>query len=99
MKVAIKRKVLCRYYLEPQQKRVIQRLDGNLVNIPVLPTLFQFSKLVLDRYLHCTLRTMRLLIEGGTPLLAIHRYSPTCARDADEKTKEFPSTVDTAPPL
>ena len=42
---------------------------------------------------------MRLLIEGGTPLLAIHKYSPTCARDADEKTKEFPSTVDTAPPL
>ena len=45
MKVAIKRKVLCRYYLEPQQKRVIQRLDGNLVNIPVLPTHFEFSKL------------------------------------------------------
>ena len=45
MKVAIKGKVLC-YYLEPQQKRVIQRLDGNLVNIPVLPTHFEFSKLV-----------------------------------------------------
>ena len=45
MKVAIKRKVLC-YYLEPQQKRVIQRLDGNLVNIPVLLTHFEFSKLV-----------------------------------------------------
>ena len=42
---------------------------------------------------------MRLLIEGGTPLLAIHKYSPTCALDAEGNIREFPSTVDTSPPL
>ena len=29
--------------------------------------------------LHWTRKTILLLIEGGTPLLAIHKYSPTWA--------------------
>ena len=38
-------------------------------------------------------------MEGGMPLLAMHKYSPTWAREAAGKAREFPSTVDISPPL
>ena len=40
-----------------------------------------------------------MLMEGGMPLLAMHKYSPTWAREAEGKAREFPSTVDISPPL
>lgn len=30
--------------------------------------------------LQCTIRVILLLTEGGTPLLAMHKYAPICSR-------------------
>lgn len=35
----------------------------------------------------------RLLIEGGTPLLAMHRYGPMCSRETFDIVKFSPSTT------
>lgn len=44
-------------------------------------------------YLHCTIRTTRLLMEGGTPLEAMHKYAPMCKRDTLDIVKFSPSTT------
>lgn len=44
-------------------------------------------------YLHWTMSIMRLLIDGGTPFEAMHKYAPMCSRDTFEIVKVSPSTT------
>lgn len=68
-------------------------LSHNLYHVPLFHSMPPYSRVSFFRYSHWTRRWTRLLIDGGTPLEATHRYAAICSRLTLVMCSNSPSTT------